>query len=237
MLSDWLQKHTPRLVTPQCHLCKLDKSHSDAHPRWCDSCLNLFESVPRCQRCGLKTLLTVEQCGQCLSKPPPWHRLYCVGDYTFPTARYIQQMKYADKFWFARDLSKLLASRIEHPAPLITSVPLHWRRYIHRGFNQSQLLANYTARELGVKDEVLFRRIRSTASQQGLTKSARLLNLKSAFTLRKQDFQGTVPSHVAIIDDVVTTGSTVYQLCQLLLEVGVKRIDIYCICRTPEPSG
>ncbi|PML69370.1 amidophosphoribosyltransferase [Vibrio sp. 10N.222.55.F9] len=146
-------------------------------------------------------------------------------------------MKYADKFWFARDLSKLLASRIEYPAPLITSVPLHWRRYTHRGFNQSKLLADYTAQELGVESDVLFRRIRSTASQQGLTKSVRLHNLKSAFALRKQDVQGTIPSHVAIIDDVVTTGSTVYQLCQLLLEVDVKRIDIYCICRTPEPSG
>ncbi|WP_192889744.1 ComF family protein [Vibrio bathopelagicus] len=237
MLSDWLQKHTPRLVTPQCHLCKLDKSPHDDHPRWCNDCLNLFEPVPRCQRCGLKTLTTVEQCGQCLSKPPPWHRLYCVGDYTFPIARYIQQMKYSDKFWFTRDLSKLLASRIDHPAPLITSVPLHWTRYIQRSFNQSQLLANYTAQELGVKSDVLFRRTRATLSQQGLTKSIRLSNLNGAFTLVPRDFEATDYPHIAIIDDVVTTGSTVYQLCQLLLEVGVKRIDIYCICRTPEPSG
>ncbi|OED64963.1 amidophosphoribosyltransferase [Vibrio splendidus ZS-139] len=182
-------------------------------------------------------MLTVEQCGQCLSQPPPWHRLYCVGDYTFPTARYIQQMKYADKFWFARDLSKLLASRIQHPATLITSVPLHWTRYIHRGFNQSQLLAHYTAQELNIKNAVLFRRSHSTPSQQGLTKSARQSNLKDAFTLRNTNFSAIDYPHIAIIDDVVTTGSTVYQLCQLLLEVGVKRIDIYCICRTPEPSG
>ncbi|XGB46816.1 ComF family protein [Vibrio kanaloae] len=146
-------------------------------------------------------------------------------------------MKYADKFWFARDLSKLLAPRIEHPAPLITSVPLHWGRYIHRGFNQSQLLAHYAAQELDVKSAVLFRRSRSTISQQGLTKSARQINLKNAFTLRNMHFSTNNYAHVAIIDDVVTTGSTVYQLCQLLLEVGVKRIDIYCICRTPEPSG
>ncbi|WP_299687023.1 ComF family protein [uncultured Vibrio sp.] len=237
MLSDWLQKHTPRLVTPQCHLCKLDKCASDTHPRWCNACLELFEPVPRCQRCGLKTVTTVEQCGECLSKSPPWHRLYCVGDYTFPTDRYIQQMKYADKFWFARDLSKLLASRIEQPAPLITSVPLHWRRYLQRSFNQSQLLADYTAQQLGVENKVLFRRIRSTTSQQGLAKSARLNNLKGAFRLRKQVALRKLPSHIAIIDDVVTTGSTVYQLCQLLLELGVRRIDIYCICRTPEPTG
>ncbi|WP_373938047.1 ComF family protein [Vibrio kanaloae] len=237
MLSDWLQKHTPRLVTSQCHLCKLDKLPSDTHPRWCQTCLGLFCQQPRCQQCGLKTLTSVEQCGQCLSNPPPWHRLYCVGDYVFPTAHYIQQMKYADKFWFARDLSKLLAPRIEHPAPLITSVPLHWGRYIHRGFNQSQLLAHYAAQELDVKSAVLFRRSRSTISQQGLTKSARQINLKNAFTLRNMHFSTNNYAHVAIIDDVVTTGSTVYQLCQLLLEVGVKRIDIYCICRTPEPSG
>ena len=98
-------------------------------------------------------------------------------------------------------------------------------------------LAHYTAQELNVKSAVLFRRSRSTASQQGLTKSARQSNLEDAFTLRNTNFSTNDDSHVAIIDDVVTTGSTVYQLCQLLLEVGVKRIDIYCICRTPEPSG
>ncbi|EGU40493.1 putative amidophosphoribosyltransferase [Vibrio splendidus ATCC 33789] len=185
----------------------------------------------------MKTVTAVEQCGECLANPPPWHRLYCVGDYTFPAAGYIQQMKYADKFWFARDLSTLLASRIEEPAPLITSVPLHWRRYFHRGFNQSQLLARYTAQELKIGHAVLFKRIRSTASQQGLTKSARKSNLRGAFAIRNTHFSAIDYSHVAIIDDVVTTGSTVYQLCQLLLEVGVKRIDIYCICRTPEPSG
>ncbi|OBS94374.1 competence protein ComF [Vibrio tasmaniensis] len=146
-------------------------------------------------------------------------------------------MKYSDKFWFARDLSKLLASRIDHPAPLIASVPLHWTRYIQRSFNQSQLLANYTAQELGVNSDVLFRRNRATLSQQGLTKSIRSSNLNGAFTLLHRDFEATDYPHIAIIDDVVTTGSTVYQLCQLLLEVGVKRIDIYCICRTPEPSG
>nr|WP_240504799.1 phosphoribosyltransferase family protein [Vibrio gigantis] len=131
----------------------------------------------------------------------------------------------------------MLASRIEEPASLVTSVPLHWRRYFHRGFNQSQLLAHYTAHELLVDHAVLFKRIRSTVTQQGLNKSARKSNLKGAFAIRNTNFSSIDYPHVAVIDDVVTTGSTVYQLCQLLLEVGVKRIDIYCICRTPEPSG
>ncbi|MGF1752247.1 ComF family protein [Vibrio makurazakiensis] len=239
MVSDWLQKTTQQYLPLQCDLCGLPKEKHDNHSIWCVTCLSHFSETSRCQRCGLETLTAVEQCGQCLTAPPPWQRLYCVSDYTFPTSRYIHQLKYAKKFWVARDLAKLLAPKIESPAPLITSVPLHWSRYIQRGFNQSALLCDYLAKELHtpaqdrhtLTQHQIFKRIRSTSFQHGLTKDQRQQNLRNAFTLNKQPTQ----THVAILDDVVTTGSTVQHLCDLLLEVGVKRIDIYCICRTPEP--
>lgn len=240
MLSDWLQKHTPRLVTPQCHLCKLPKRPNDTHPKWCNTCLTHFEPQTRCQRCGLKMDIEANECGQCLHQPPPWQRLYCVGDYDFPLSHYVHQMKYNGQFWLNRDLVKLLANHIEQPAPIITSVPLHWRRYLHRGFNQSALLADALAKELNSESHVLFRRKRATPTQQGLSKQQRQSNLYKVFSLRNKDVMKLIAkgdAHVAIIDDVVTTGSTVYQLCQLLLDVGVKRIDIYCICRTPEPAS
>ena len=240
MLSDWLQKHTPRLVTPQCHLCKLPKLPQDAHPKWCNHCLMHFAQQPRCQRCGIKLDIDAIVCGECLKKPPPWQRLYCVGDYDFPLSHYVHQMKYSGQFWLSRDLVKLLVTQIDHPAPIITSVPLHWQRYIHRGFNQSTYLANALAQELNCQSLTLFRRRRATPTQQGLSKTQRQRNLRNVFSLRNKDVMKVIAkgdAHVAIIDDVVTTGSTVYQLCQLLLEVGVKRIDIYCICRTPEPAS
>jgi predicted amidophosphoribosyltransferase len=66
-----------------------------------------------------------------------------------------------------------------------------------------------------------------------MDKKQRKENVRQAFHLRKSiNFE-----HVAIVDDVLTTGSTVHQLCELLLDAGVKTIDIYCICRTPEPSS
>ena len=240
MLSDWLQKHTPRLVTPQCHLCKLPKLPQDSHPKWCNSCLSHFAPQHRCQRCGIKLNIDATVCGTCLKKPPPWHRLYCVGDYDFPLSHYVHQMKYSGQFWLSRDLVKLLANQIEQPAPIITSVPLHWRRYLHRGFNQSVLLADALAHELNSQSLTLFRRQRATPTQQGLSKTQRQHNLRNVFSFRNKDVMKVIAkgdAHVAIMDDVVTTGSTVYQLCQLLLEVGVKRIDIYCICRTPEPAS
>ena len=240
MLSDWLQKHTPRLVTPQCHLCKLPKLPQDAHPKWCNHCLMHFAQQHRCQRCGIKLDIDAIVCGECLKKPPPWQRLYCVGDYDFPLSHYVHQMKYSGQFWLSRDLVKLLVTQIDHPAPIITSVPLHWQRYIHRGFNQSTYLANALAQELHCQSLTLFRRRRATPTQQGLSKTQRQRNLRNVFSLRNKDVMKVIAkgdAHVAIIDDVVTTGSTVYQLCQLLLEVGVKRIDIYCICRTPEPAS
>ncbi|WP_417852358.1 phosphoribosyltransferase family protein [Vibrio europaeus] len=75
--------------------------------------------------------------------------------------------------------------------------------------------------------------MRATPQQQGLTKAERKRNLDRAFLLNGE----IVADHIAIVDDVLTTGSTVQHLCELLLEAGVKSVDIYCICRTPEPAS
>lgn len=173
------------------------------------------------------------RCGKCLAEPPPWQRLFTLGDYDFPLAGEIKRFKDKGELWHVDALSQLLAQRISAPAPLITSVPLHWRRYLSRGFNQSDILARRLAKHLQCDaDGRVFRRISNAGSQRGQDKLHREHNLKGAFVLNKKP----KVKHVAIVDDVVTTGSTVRQLCQLLLEVGVESIDIYCICRTPAPA-
>jgi ComF family protein len=169
-----------------------------------------------------------------LADPPPWQRLFTLGDYDFPLSREVTRFKDHGELWHIDSLTRLLAERIPTPAPLITSVPLHWRRYLSRGFNQSDLLARHLATHLQSDyDSGIFRRIRHADSQRGHTRSHREQNLKGAFVLNREP----MCKHVAIVDDVVTTGSTIRQLCQLLLEVGVESIDIYCICRTPAPHS
>ncbi len=232
MVSDRFQKAMQSWLNTQCTLCKLPLSRQDTHGI-CHACQIWYQQEPRCQRCGLRTLYFVEQCGHCLSKPPRWHRLYCVGDYHFPLSNTVHQLKHHRQFWQAKPLAQMLVKRIPVPAPVITSVPLHWRRQLVRGFNQSALIAKYAATALDVHyEEKLFSRVKHTKTQQNLTKKQRITNLTKAYEM---NFSPNT-EHIAIVDDVVTTGSTVNHLCQLLLEVGIKRIDIYCICRTPEPK-
>ncbi|WP_341866957.1 phosphoribosyltransferase family protein [Vibrio aquaticus] len=169
-------------------------------------------------------------CGTCLRDPPAWQRLYCVGSYQQPLSGYIHQFKYEGQFLQADKLATLLSPLIESPAEVVTSVPLHWQRYMKRGFNQSELLAVSLAKQLERPYVPMFQRVQATQQQQGLSRQQRQVNLANAFKLKSvKNYQ-----HVAIVDDVVTTGSTVHHLCKLLLDAGVKSVDIYCICRTPD---
>ncbi|PMH46022.1 amidophosphoribosyltransferase [Vibrio sp. 10N.286.49.B3] len=234
MLSDWLKKTMPSPHLSLCHLCRLPIEQPWLTDLWCAHCYGYFQPTPRCQRCGAKSSYRVEQCQQCLDDPPPWQRLVCIGDYQFPVANYVHQLKYERQFWYAQNLALLLSPYINQPAPILTGVPMHWQRYLKRGFNQSELLAAHLAKQLNTTHQPsLFRRTVATRSQQGLSQQQRINNLNNVFTLRHKP----KVKHVAIVDDVVTTGTTVRHLCKLLLEVGVKRIDIYCVCRTPEPSS
>ncbi len=221
----------------QCGLCQLAlPTSSQANVlSWCNHCFQYLNPVKRCLSCGL--VMPEEEanhvrCGHCLAEPPPWQRLYTLGDYDFPLSGEVQRFKDKGELWHVDALAELLAERITTPAPLITSVPLHWRRYLSRGFNQSSILSRRLAKHLQSDfDGEIFRRIRHADSQRGQNKSQRALNLNGTFIVNKKPMS----RHMAIVDDVVTTGSTVRQLCQLLLEVGVESIDIYCICRTPSP--
>tara|TARA_Y100001956_G_scaffold82383_1_gene103061 strand:+ start:3082 stop:3627 length:546 start_codon:yes stop_codon:yes gene_type:complete len=174
----------------------------------------------------------VAECGVCLKNAPLWTRLFCVGDYQAPLSDYVHKLKYERQFWQAEKLAELFTSRVSSPAPVITSVPLHWRRHWLRGFNQSELLAIAMAKQLGSSYQPLFKRVRATEPQQGKNRQQRMANLHRVFALRNQ----VNAQHVAIVDDVLTTGSTVHHLCKLLLDAGVKSVDIYTICRTPEPA-
>ncbi|MFW8629073.1 ComF family protein [Vibrio natriegens] len=239
MLSHHWQNIMHRVLGSQCGLCRLPlkTAQSPNALRWCSHCFQYLNPIRRCQHCGLAMQETERSdtvCGECLAEPPPWQRLITLGDYAFPLSREVQRFKDHGESWHVEALTQLLAARISSPATLITSVPLHWRRYLSRGFNQSDVLARHLAAHLHRHfDPKVFRRIQYADSQRGHTKTQREQNLQGAFILNKKPMY----KHVAIVDDVVTTGSTVRQLCQLLLEVGVESIDIYCICRTPAPTS
>nr|WP_286198317.1 phosphoribosyltransferase family protein [Salinisphaera sp. G21_0] len=113
-------------------------------------------------------------------------------------------------------------------------VPLHRKRLRERGYDQTLLLTKalkklLSFRDLNIEQQLIKRTIHSVP-QQSLDATARQKNIRNAFTLN-----GKPPwHHVALVDDVVTTGATVNEITRLLKKSGVKRVDIWSVARTPE---
>jgi len=235
MLTQWWQKNRQRLIAHYCQHCLLpiEPRHSQSSLPWvlCQRCITAMVQ-PRCRHCGLRCQVEMDHCGQCLTHPPLWRELYCVGDYQPPLSNYVHQLKFSQQLHQADLLAQLLVERIDVKVDAITYVPLHWRRQFWRGFNQSEWLALALAKRLNIPCVSMFQRTRATRSQLGMDRSERQKNLRDAFCLKAP----LNDRSIAIVDDVVTTGSTVQQLCKLLLDAGAKSVDIYCVCRTPEPN-
>jgi ComF family protein len=145
----------------------------------------------------------------------------------------VQQLKFHGRLARARLLGALLAQALQSdrhtpwPAALIP-VPLHPSRLRERGFNQARELALPLARHLAIplRDD-LVRRIRATAPQVGLTAVARARNLRGAFAI-----DGVPPAHVALIDDVLTTGSTLTAMSLALRAAGSMQIEVWTPARS-----
>jgi len=145
------------------------------------------------------------------------------------------------------ELSRLLAHTIEQAyqgtciPSIIIPVPLHWRKLMSRGFNQSSSIARIVASHFSHTKvhENLFIRPKHSSPQQLKTKKQRMLDMRNVFTMHighnkvQGDAQLTFSGKsVAIVDDVVTTGATVNALARTLLNSGAKYVDIWSIART-----
>ncbi len=200
-------------------------------------CRALFITQTVCPQCGLPAELSGLACGRCLQKPPPWQQLVMVNDYVPPLSSLIHRLKFSRQPEVARALARLLLLAVarahrERGSPwpdILISVPLHRRRQWRRGFNQSDLLCRPLARWLTCAwDRTALIRVRATPVQHQLSARRRKHNLRHAFRL-ELPVRGL---HIAIVDDVVTTGSTVAEIAQLLLRGGAATVQVWCLCRT-----
>lgn len=206
-----------------------------------DLCLGCENELPwlssRCARCALPLPQNHYQthCGQCLRKPPAFSHCITALRYDFPVDRLIAGFKHQKKLNYGAVLAALWLSRCQTqldtlPDQLIP-VPMHWRRRILRGFNQSLLLAKDFSNTLGIPVNHAINHPRASHSQQGLSAAARRKNLQQAFAFVKgADVKG---KHLAVIDDVVTTTATANTMAAILARNGAARVDIWCLARTP----
>lgn len=143
----------------------------------------------------------------------------------------ITSLKFGAQYKNARLLGLLLAGCLKQTAErpdCILPVPLHKARYRERGFNQAIEIARTVSKELQIPlDLTSCRRHSNTPHQTTLTAKQRRKNLKNAFSLIKP----VQAKHIALLDDVMTTGSTVYELAYLLKKAGVSRVDVWVCAR------
>lgn len=176
--------------------------------------------------------LTRQLCGSCLKNPPAFDNTY--APYTHQGAiRYlINQCKFNGTYKNTRVLGLLLANYLRKQnvtlPELIIPVPLHPKRYRQRGFNQTLEIAKIITRELSIPiDNDCCQRIKNTDHQISLTAKQRQQNIKGAF----QAIKTPNARHIAILDDVMTTGATTNELAKTLRETGVSQIDIWVCAR------
>lgn len=176
-------------------------------------------------------------CGACLGDPPPFDSSFVPFRYAYPLDHLVQGLKFRNELACGRVLGELFARcLVARGAPLpevIVPVPLALRRYRQRGYNQASELALSIRRITGaaVRSDIAVRQ-RETAEQAGLDRKARRRNVSGAFAIAAP----LQARHVAILDDVVTTGSTVRELAKVLRCSGVERLEVWAIART-EFSG
>jgi ComF family protein len=163
--------------------------------------------------------------------------------YEHPVDEMIRKLKYHDDLAQARVLGVLLAqTAIEQCVALprlLVPVPLHDARLRERGYNQAAALARYAARMLEIPYAPrLIRRVRDTPSQTALDVNRRRDNVRGAFATcgRRAVRRLVAAEHVAIVDDVITTGSTVSELRAVLLAAGVRRVEVWAVARAPPPA-
>ncbi|MDH5648515.1 MAG: ComF family protein [Gammaproteobacteria bacterium] len=211
-----------------------------------DLCLSCQKLLPyigggnhdsRCRRCA-NTLNLAQQldlvCGVCQAHPPDYHLVRTLFPYQFPVDQLIHRLKYQRQLPNARMLGNLwantLSSQIDRPTvELLLPVPLHRRRLRQRGFNQSLELAKPLARHLNLTiDRHALKRAIDTPPQTELSFKHRRKNVQGAFKADATRLRG---KRVAVVDDVMTTGSTVSAIATCLKKAGVKYCEVWVLAR------
>lgn len=221
--------------------CLLCRRGVDGELDICPPCLlQLPQLGPACRQCGTPLdapAISAHSCGRCQASPPPVARMTAPFRFGFPVDQLVRRFKFHGDLVAGQLLSGLLARHVEEllqqqrlPRPdALLAVPLHRHRQAQRGFNQSWLLASEVAARCGLPLlRGVLERTRDTPVQAGLDAASRRRNLRHAFVLRQPPPAG----RIAIVDDVATTGSTLYEIARLLRLAGTSEVDAWVVART-----
>ncbi len=220
------------LLPSHCLLCGADGQGA------LSLCAECAADMPRnttcCERCALPLETPAPLCGRCIKRAPPWDAAWVPFRYEWPLAQLESRFKFGGDLAAGRTLALLWLASQPPPAAIpkaLVPVPLHRSRLRRRGYNQALEVAKPLAKRFAVPllHDAL-RRTRATDAQTELTAVQRRRNVRGAF---EAVFNGTLPEHVAVLDDVFTTGATLAECARVLKQAGVARVDVWALARAP----
>ncbi|MGA9852873.1 MAG: ComF family protein [Gammaproteobacteria bacterium] len=232
MVYGWLKQAHALLYPPFCLLCG---QRSRSARELCKSCArDLPWNRHACERCAapLPENAPAAWCGQCLKSTPSWDSAVSPLLYAWPLDELLQRFKFngdlATGCLLGELLADFLSAGITTRPDLLVPVPLHGTRLRERGFNQALELARPVSRRLRLPiAHSLCLRIKNTAAQSKLGADERHYNLRDAFSVR-----GSLAGmHIAVLDDVMTTGATAAALSKILRQAGAASVRIWSLAR------
>ncbi|MFC4727168.1 ComF family protein [Coralloluteibacterium thermophilus] len=233
-VDEWLGALGHLLLPPRCLVCA---EPGEDRRDLCAACtLALPYNVHACLACGLPLPAAAGDalCGRCLRRPPPFAATVAPLLYAAPLDRLLPRLKFHADLAAGRVLADLLGDAVQArldqglPRPqALVPVPLHRARLRERGYDQALELARPLARRFGLPLRAdLLRRTAPTRAQSRLDAAARARNVRRAFSAASP-----APAHVALVDDVMTTGATLGACAHALLRAGAERIDVWVVAR------
>ncbi|MDR3474787.1 MAG: ComF family protein [Devosia sp.] len=225
------------LYPPLCLNCEAAVVEADT---LCASCFGKLRPItaPLCPRLGIPFQISLGPealSAEAIADPPPFDRSRSAVIYTEVARAIVSRMKYGDRPELARFCGRLMAGaggELWADRPVLVPVPLHPLRQIGRRYNQSLELARVLGRLTGLSvDASMVRRTKRTRQQVGLSADARQRNVAGAFAAHPEVLARARGRGVVIVDDVITTGSTVKAMTRALQRAGVARVDVISFAR------
>ncbi len=209
----------------------------------CLDCHQQFfkDGTPRCVQCAIPLSISDshQRCGDCLATVPNFDHTVVVCNYAAPTDQLILAYKFGHRLAIATLFAEMLRDAAlkelqQSLCDVLCPVPLGRQRLVERGFNQSLEIARPLSQHLGVPlYPQLLHRSRETAQQSSLHPDDRHKNVRNAFTLDSAAIELIRGKHIGVVDDVMTTGTTLNEIAALLKRFGAAKVSNYVFARTP----
>ena len=226
-----MTQHAINWLLPQyCLCCRQPTGHC---LMLCQGCYNdLPWNQPQCHQCALPLPdMHSSTCGRCLLELTHYDTVIAPLRYQSPISNIISQFKFSSLISHRHLLSHLLLPHLNlsdtHPIQALIPVPMHPTRLRQRGYNQAYLLACALSTLTHIQvDDTLLRKTKLTTPQRQLNAKKRTQTIKNTFEVRPNNYRT-----VALIDDVMTTGSTINEASRQLKRSGIDTVDAWVIAR------